>query len=160
MNWNADNLRAKPGLQPVTVSAFFFFFLPHRYCAVKSENRFWEMILSPPRTLGFEYPRLQLAWNHSPVPDQSAQSTQVAKVLHGNQIDNFFFRITAVAERMGAVCMMSWYPKFNGSHFGLPPVPQLYPPSNWTGWQLIRVNYDVDTQAPFVHTSFTCVFWF
>ena len=44
---------------------------------------------------------------------------------------------------MGTVCITSWYPKLNGSHFGLPPYPQ----NDWTGWQNL-VNYDVFAQAP------------
>ena len=52
-----------------------------------------------------------------------------------------------VQSLMGRVCISSWYPKFNGGHFGLPP-SSIH--NDWTGWQ-IRVNYDVFAQAPFCH---------
>ena len=49
---------------------------------------------------------------------------------------------------MGPVRFTSWYPKFNGSHFGLPP--SSIHRMDWTGWQF-RVNYDVFAQATSSH---------
>ena len=48
---------------------------------------------------------------------------------------------------MELVSITSWYPKFNGSHFGLPPSCYVVSLNDWTGWQN-RVNYDVLAQAP------------
>ena len=52
---------------------------------------------------------------------------------------------------MGLVRITSWYPEFNGSHFGL---PQLYPKNDLTGRQN-GVNYDVFAQATFTDCIFT-----
>ena len=49
-----------------------------------------------------------------------------------------------VSRSIGLVRITSWYPHFNGSHFGLPP--QLYPQNDWTGCQN-RVDYDIFAQV-------------
>ena len=49
---------------------------------------------------------------------------------------------------MGAECITSHYPKFNGSHFGLSN--HLHPQNaqnDWAGWQF-RVNYDACSHVP------------
>ena len=52
---------------------------------------------------------------------------------------------------MGLVRITSWYPNFNGSHFGLPPSEIHRTAHNdWTATQN-RVNYDVFAQAPLVY---------
>ena len=50
------------------------------------------------------------------------------------------------AAEMGHVRITSWYPNFNGSHFGLPPSSIHKWLDSW--WQ-ICVSYDVFAQAPF-----------
>ena len=47
-------------------------------------------------------------------------------------------------KRMGSVCMMSRYPKFNGSHFGLPPSS-----AKWLAEWQVCVNYGISVDAPF-----------
>ena len=49
---------------------------------------------------------------------------------------------------MGLVHISSWYPKSDGSHFGLPHSSSLHAGNDWTGWQK-NVNNDVFAQASF-----------
>ena len=55
---------------------------------------------------------------------------------------------------MGLVRIMSWYPKFNGSH-AFWHVTQLYPQHDWTGWQNVA-NDDVCT-GTIIQTGLNCM---
>ena len=65
--------------------------------------------------------------------------------LEKHHIDTRTFSCNSEFHSVGAVRITSWYPKINGSHFGLPT--QSYPQNDWTGWQN-GVNYDICAQAP------------
>ena len=61
-------------------------------------------------------------WNKSPLTRPiSLQQVQVVDWQRKCSEYSLCLQVLSSLAKMGLVCITSWYPKFNGSHFGLPP---------------------------------------